>query len=61
MKRTIDVVLGDGLQVGKRVKTCKGVAKALLSNTTRAGSATPRVSLLGRRFRSRRDHNSIAS
>ena len=43
------------------VTTCKAVAKAPLSSMVRAGSAPPRVSLWGRRFRSRRDHCFIAS
>ena len=35
--------------------------KTLLSSTAQVGSATPRVSLLGQHFRSRRGHSSIAS
>jgi hypothetical protein len=61
MKRNIDVMLGDGVEVGTLRYDLQGVAKAPLSSMVRAGSAPPRVSLWGRRFRSRRDHSFIAS
>jgi len=61
MKRNIDVMLGDGSRSARCVTTCRAVAKAPHSSMVRAGSAPPRVSLWGRRFRSRRDHSFIAS
>jgi hypothetical protein len=43
------------------VTTSRGVAKTLFSRPARFGSATARVSLPGRRFHSRPDHNFIVS
>ena len=50
-----------GSRSARCVSTSKAAAKVPLSSMARAGSATPRISLWGRRFRSRRDHSFIAS